>query len=56
METLAANRPDCLINCASASPTSGGWREDDIYFEMRDAFNAPYMKGDESRDRFLNEK
>ncbi|MBQ2895096.1 MAG: hypothetical protein IJE26_00125, partial [Oscillospiraceae bacterium] len=46
VETLAANRPDCLINCASASPTSGGWREQAIYFEMRDAFHAHYMGGD----------
>ena len=55
-EALAANAPDCLISLASASPTSGGWREDDIYFEMRDAFNAPYMKGDVSPDNFLNKK
>ena len=56
VETLAANRPDCLINCASASPTSGGWREQDIYFEMRDAFHAPYMKGDDGRTNKLNEE
>ena len=55
-EAFAANMPDCLISLASASPTSGGWREDDIYFEMRDAFHAPYMKGDVSRDNFLNKK
>jgi len=56
VKAFAANVPDCLISCASVSPTSGGWREDDIYFEMRDAFHAPYMKGDESRDNFLNKK
>lgn len=54
VEELAAAMPDCLISCASASPTSGGWREQDIYFDMRDAFHAEYMRGDEGRSNMLN--
>ena len=54
VEALAAAKPDCLIDCASASPTSGGWREQDIYFEMRDAFHAAYMNGDGGRTNILN--
>ncbi|MBE6969552.1 MAG: leucine-rich repeat domain-containing protein [Ruminococcaceae bacterium] len=54
VESFAAKMPDCLINCASASPTSGGWREQDIYFEMRDAFHSAYMNGDDGRTNILN--
>ena len=42
-EELAAALPNCLVHVTHYGPTSNGWRELDVYYEMRDAFHAPYM-------------
>lgn len=52
-EELAAALPDCLVNMTTYGPTSGGWRDLDVYYEMRDAFHAPYMGGNNGGTNIL---
>ncbi len=45
---LAESLPDTQIYCPTADPdgsTGGGWRDDEVYYEMRDAFAMYYQPG-----------
>lgn len=43
-ETLKAALPDTLVYTSSLHPTEGGWRQSDLYYQMRDLLGMFYME------------
>lgn len=43
-EQLKAALPDAVVYTNSKHPTEGGWRQSDLYYEMRDLLGMHYME------------
>lgn len=44
LEDLRASLPDTLVYIDSIHPTEGGWRQSELYYEMRDLLGMFYLK------------